>query len=210
MELDILQDTHEEMSLAIEQGISLDDFVKTQTERLQKAGWWGRRLRRDPKTGELRDVLLGSPLRLRLIYSTNLRTSLAAGQWQPIEETRETHPYLLYQLGPSRIHRPMHVRWHGTLLPSDDPWWRAHFPPNGWNCRCWVCQVSKVEAEDKKWQVSERLPEKHRMVRDPNTGADVPVPEGIDLGWDLSHRRSDRLAELQATLQDKRRAAGLT
>ena len=131
-ELDILADMHDAVSRAIEEGISLDDFVRDQTKRLQKAGWWGRQLRRDPKTGELRDVLLGTPSRLRLIYNTNLRTSLAAGQWDRIDQTQDTHPYLLYQLGPSRIHRPVHVGWHGTLLSANDPWWNTHFTPNGW------------------------------------------------------------------------------
>ena len=48
-ELDLLQDMHEEMSRAIEEGMSLDKFVKTQTERLQKRGWWGVQERIDPK-----------------------------------------------------------------------------------------------------------------------------------------------------------------
>ena len=138
MELDILQDMHEEMSLAIEQGISLDGFVKTQTERLQKAGWWGKQTRIDPKTGRARLVQLGSPSRLR----THLqRPTCAPPSWPASGNTSRKRA------------RPTHT-----------------------SCTSWMRQVSKVEAEDKKWQVSERPPEKHRMVRDPNTGAPTAWP----------------------------------
>lgn len=204
-ELDLLSDMRDAVADAIEQGVSLDDFVRDQTKRLQQMGWWGRRLRRDPKTGEMRDVLLGSPSRLRLIYSTNLRTSLAAGQWDRIDQSQDSHPFLLYQLGPSRIHRPVHVGWHGTLLPANDPWWQSHFPPNGWNCRCWIRQVSEVEAERKKWTVSERPADRYEIKTDPRTGLPVSMPTGLDPGWDISHRRGQRLDRLREALLAKAR-----
>ena len=65
----------------------------------------------DPETGETREVELGSPRRLKTIYSTNMRTARAAGQWERIQRTKATHPYLLYELGPSGEHRPEHVAW---------------------------------------------------------------------------------------------------
>ena len=204
-EVDLLQDMHEAMSRAIEEGTSLDEFVRTQSKRLQELGWWGRQDRIDPRIGHIRRVLLGSPAGLRLIYETNLRTSLAAGQWDRIEQTQETHPYLLYQLGPSKNHRPQHVGWHGTLLPADDPWWRSHFPPNGFGCKCWVRQVSQVETDRRKWKVSERPPERYVTREDPRTGLPVSMPEGIDPGWDVSHRRTQRAERLRQVLEDKRR-----
>ena len=209
-QLDLLQDMHQAMSQAIEEGVSQGRFVREQRKRLREAGWWGKQTRIDPKTGEARRVLLGSPARLRLIYNTNLRTSLAGGQWEHIEETRDTHPYLLYQLGPSKNHRPQHMRWHGTLLPSDDPWWRTHFPPNGWNCRCWVRQVSAEEADRKRWKVSKRPAERYYTTRDPRTGGDITLPEGIQPGWDVSHRRPDRMNGLQQLYAARQReTAGL-
>ena len=190
MELDLLADMHTAMADAIEQGISLDDFVHDMTPRLQKAGWWGK--------GR------GSPSRLRLIYNTNLRTSLAAGQWDRIDETRESHPYLLYQLGPSRTHRPVHVGWHGTLLPAGDPWWQSHFPPNGWGCRCWIRQVSVEETERKRWKASERPADRYEIKTDPRTGMPISMPVGIDPSWDISHRRSQRLDQLREALLARR------
>jgi uncharacterized protein with gpF-like domain len=28
--------------------------------------------------------------------------------------------------------RPMHAAWHNTVLPFDHPFWKTHYPPNGW------------------------------------------------------------------------------
>lgn len=90
---------------------------------------------------------LGSPRRLKTIYQSNLRSARAAGQWQRAQRTKETLPFLLYELGPSENHRDEHVKWAGTLLPVDHPWWRDHMPPNGYGCKCRARQVSRAEAE---------------------------------------------------------------
>lgn len=28
---------------------------------------------------------------------------------------------------------PLHVSWYVLVTHHDDPWWRTHFPPNGWD-----------------------------------------------------------------------------
>jgi len=132
MELDVRTAIREEARRALAEGRTIQQFQRDLKPRLEELGWWGRKEMTDPVTGETREVQLGSPRRLRTIYRTNLRTARAAGQWERIERTKEDLPYLLYQLGPSREHRPEHVAWHGLLLPVDDPWWATHMPPNGW------------------------------------------------------------------------------
>ena len=134
-------------------------------------------------TGDDREVELGSPRRLKTIYRANLRTARAAGQWERIQRTTATHPYLLYELGPSEEHRPEHVAWAGTLLRADDPWWRTHYPPNGWGCKCRVRQVSRREAE-RLGGVTARPASPTREWTNKRTGDTMRVPRGIDPGWD--------------------------
>lgn len=141
-----------------------------------------------------------------------MRTARAAGQWERIQRTKDTHPSLLYQLGPSKEHRPEHVEWHGLLLHVDDPFWREHFPPNGWGCKCWVRQVSRREAarleksgitapEPKPVLGADGIPTGHvdqsRKVpvrterpkavyvdfKNKRTGVEERVPKGIDPGF---------------------------
>ena len=112
----------------------------------------------DPLTGETRIVQLGSLHRLRTIYDTNIRMAMAKGRWERIERVAQHRPWLRYVgVLDSRI-RPEHAAWHGTVLPWDHPWWRTHYPPNGWRCRCTVIQLSDEELKEFGYQPSDGPP----------------------------------------------------
>lgn len=153
MRLDVLEALQQELDRAVEQGIPLAQWTKQIQPRMESLGWWAPHDVVDPQTGKKARV--EPPKRLRTIYDTNLRTSRAAAQWERVQRTKKSRPYLLYQVGPSERHRPEHLAWHGVLLPVDDPWWETHYTPNGWGCKCSVRTVSKSEYED---LVSEGLP----------------------------------------------------
>ncbi len=182
MEVEILMDIREALSKAIAEGRTLEQFRKDLTPLLQRRGWWGKKVMKDPLTGKQVLAQLGSPRRLRTIYRANLRAARAAGVWQRAQRTKWGHPYFLYQLGPSKEHRKEHSDWAGTLLPVDDPWWNDHFPPNGWGCKCSVRQVSRREAERRGGPTSRpaRNPEERLNRR---TGEVQIVDKGIDPAW---------------------------
>lgn len=215
MQTDVLEALRGALDKALSEGRALRDFAKDLTPELQKLGWWGKADLVDPKTGETVNAQLGSPRRLKTIYSANMRTARAAGQWERAERTKKALPYMLYELGPSREHRVDHVGWHGTCLPIDDPWWDEHMPPNGWGCKCRVRQVSRVEYErltkngvqapDRKQEINPEtgLPTGRREKRtvpmkttapkteymewaNKRTGTVELVPSGIDPGWDTN------------------------
>lgn len=219
---DILGDVRAAVDKAMASGQTFEQFKKELRPVLQAKGWWGRKEATDPLTGEVREVQLGSPRRLRTIYDANLRTARAAGQWERVQRTKRALPYLLYELGPSREHRPDHVQWHGLLLPVDDPWWGSHMPPNGWGCKCRVRQVSRPEAarlekDGAPWQAQEtdpetglptgRLLDRRMPVRteappivrrewiNKRTGEVLQVPVGIDPGWDYNPGVAGRMAQ---------------
>src|SRR5690554_2979998 len=147
IKLDILDDIKASLADNLEQGQTFRDWAKRIKPELQAKGWWGRKQEIDLATGEMREVQLGSPRRLKTIYRSNMRSARAAGQWQRIERNRNTHPYLIYELGPSQEHRAEHVAWAGTTLPVDHPWWDDHMPPNDYGCNCRVRAVSRSEYE---------------------------------------------------------------
>lgn len=170
LELDLLGDVRAAVDQALAEGQTFQTFKKRLTPILQEKGWWGVKDMTDPLTGETRQVQLGSPRRLRVIYDTNLRTARAAGQWARIQRSKESLPYLLYTVGPSREHRPEHLSWHGTLLPVDDPWWKTHFAPNGWGCKCRIRQVSPREYERLLKQGVSAPPSQATQEINPETG----------------------------------------
>ena len=196
-----LADIREAVEAALAQGQTFREFSKDLTPVLQKKGWWGEKGQIDPKTGKERRVLLGSPRRLRTIYRSNLRAARAAGQWQRIQRTKQTHPYLLYELGPSEQHRPQHVAWAGTLLPADDPWWKTHFTPNGWGCKCRVRQISEREAQ-RRGGVTERPRYDPVEWTNKRTGEVQTVDRGLDPAW-AGNPGIDRGRVLMDSLSEK-------
>jgi len=184
MDLDVLEAIQGSLQEAIDEGIPFQQWRRELTPRLQAMGWWGRAEMTDPLTGEVRDVQLGSPRRLRTIYRANLRTARAAGQWERIQRTKRALPYLVYLLGPSIRHRPTHEAKEGLVLPVDDPFWAQWFPPNGWGCKCHVRQITRREAEGRGISDSPNIPT--RQVFNSRTGELRQIPSGIDPGWETN------------------------
>jgi SPP1 gp7 family putative phage head morphogenesis protein len=180
---DVLKDIQTAVDDALAQGLTLKQFSAQLTSILQQKGWWGKKGLPDPLTGEVREVQLGSPRRLRIIYDTNMRMSQAAGEWARIQRTKATAPYLMYVAILDGRTRPEHRKWNGTILPVDHPWWKTHFPPNGWHCRCWVIQLSAHDLEALGLQVSPDPEEDLVMYTNDRTGETQMITRGIDPGF---------------------------
>ena len=200
--LDLLQSIHEEVGVALEKGLTKDQFKKAMVGRLQAEGWLGEASR--DAEGAAR---LGRPGRLDLIYDTNLRVSHAAGQWGRIERMQTRFPFLRYStMNDSRV-RPQHRAWEGITLPVNDPFWDTHFPPNGWRCRCTASQWSQGDLDQAGFKTTppEHIPP-DEMVTFVNkrTGEVSQVPKGIDPGWAYNPGKEGvRASELGQTVGGK-------
>lgn len=134
---DLLADLHAAIEQAIADGSGLEAFRKDFYRIVARHGWTG-------WTGE------GSPAgiawRTQVIYETNLSASYAAGRWQQLNDAdlAMAMPYLRYKHADGVMHpRPLHVAWDGLTLPREHPFWRTHYPPNGWGCHCRATAASR-------------------------------------------------------------------
>lgn len=200
MEMDLLEAMKAEVQRAQDEGLPFKAFEKSWRANPRLADWWGKREMTDPLTGEVKEVQLGSPRRLRTIYNANIRSARAAGQWERIQRTKEAFPFLEYRTGPSERHRPHHLDKAGLILPVDSPFWDEWFPPNGWGCKCWVRQVTKAEAARRG--VSTTPDVRDRLVPNERTGDTSLVPVGIDPGWQRNPGQL-RLQAVEALLHQK-------
>ncbi|AUB81444.1 phage minor head protein [Candidatus Thiodictyon syntrophicum] len=182
---DLIADLNTAVLKGIEQGTTLAEFARDFDALVEKHGWTG-------WTGE--GSAAGRAWRTEVIYSTNLRTSYAAGRWAQIQAGKADRPYLLYRHSDGVLDpRPEHLAWDGLALPVDDPFWQTHYPPNGWGCQCRVFAVNDQDLE----KLGKAGPDR------------APVPpgdtSGIGRGWDYAPGAS--LQNLLGTVQAK--AAGL-
>ena len=125
------------------------------------------------------------PSRLEKIFRINMRTARAAEQWTQLQKVKQAMPFLIYEMSSSIERRDLHLSWVGTILPVDDPWWHTHFPPNGWNCKCRVRQITTGEA-GRLGGKTKAPKDTFRETADPRTGEVIRVPNGIDVGWDFN------------------------
>jgi SPP1 gp7 family putative phage head morphogenesis protein len=184
MELDVLEAIRTAANDALAGGQTKERFAADLTPTLQKLGWWGAQVRVDPLDGQEKLVQLGSARRLATIYDTNLRTAYAAGRWERIQSRKDSRPWLRYVCVLDGRERPQHRAWHGTILRVDDPWWRTHYPPCGWFCRCSVQQLSDDDLTRLGLEPSARAPDlKNQPWTNPRTGATIQLPDGIDPGF---------------------------
>lgn len=186
---DLLNDLRKAVDKAIATGTSLETFRKDFKKIVADNGWTG-------WTGE--GSKAGEAWRTRVIYETNLRSSYAAGRWAQLNDPsfKKLMPFWRYVHNDSVLSpRPLHKQWGQVrlTLPADHVFWKTHFPPNGWGCRCRVVAAPGPQEGD---------------ATEPPVGWDTidektGVPAGIDKGWayapgEAAFTRTQRLARAKA------------
>lgn len=174
----LVHDILAELLAAIEDGTGLPAFLDGWQAVTAKHGWSD-----DPSTGS------GGGRRAELAFRLMTAQAYAAGRWQQIQRLKAVRPYLRYvHVDPElqqRWSRHEHAEWHGIVLPVDDQWWLTHYPPNGWNCRCYVQSLSERDLTRYGWRVSEEAPASRTVVKWVG-GKPVETPAGIDPGFGVN------------------------
>lgn len=185
----LLEQMRAEIDSAIKSGTRFDEFAKAMRPRLEAAGWWGKRDVIEASTGEIHTTTF-DPQRLRLIYDTNTRQSYAAGRWQRAERSAHRFPFLLYRTAQDERVRASHRRWNNLVLPIGHPFWDAHYPPNGWRCRCMAFPVDQRDIDRRRAAGddirTEAPPDDLVEFVNKRTGQVTQVPRGIDPGFDYN------------------------
>lgn len=75
-------------------------------------------------------------------YNFAVGSAQMAASWAEVEAEGDRYDLQYRTMGDSHV-REEHRALNGVTLPSDDPFWKSYYPPNGWNCRCTVRQVRK-------------------------------------------------------------------
>lgn len=124
--------------------------------------------------------------RTSVIYRTNMRSAYQAGRYRQMTDpdVLRYRPYWRYVHGDSKRPRPEHLAWHGLVLPADDPFWKTHYPSNGWGCSCRVEALSERQLKKLGKNGPDKSPKiETKPFTNPSTGNTEQVPKGIDPGF---------------------------
>jgi SPP1 gp7 family putative phage head morphogenesis protein len=69
-------------------------------------------------------------------YNTTFRLAESGREWQDIEATKDSFPFLEFVAVMDDNTRHSHAERDGIIRRVDDPWWLQNMPPLDWNCRC--------------------------------------------------------------------------
>ena len=170
----LLQDFRREVARGIAGETSLHDFRRSFRDIVSRHGW--------EHNGE-------PGWRARIIFETNIAMAHSAGEYARLTDpdTLAVFPYWQYVHSGSRHPRQQHLAWNGMILRADDPFWKTHCPPTGWNCRCTVRPGSGRDLQ----RMGRRGPDNAppivtRPWTNPSTGEVEHVPVGIDPGFDYN------------------------
>jgi hypothetical protein len=173
---DLLVDLHGAVESAITDGTTLQAFRKGFDETVEKHGW---------------DYNGSRNWRTKVIFETNLRTAYQAGRYKQMidPELIKARPWWQYKHSGSANPRQAHKGWSGLILPADDPWFDAHYPPNGFGCKCRIVTLADRD-----------------LRRLGKTGPDT-APTGsndLDEGWDYNVGKAAWGRSASTTVADKK------
>ena len=129
--MDAIVRTKEAITKALEEGQTLQGFIETvgADAVIRKAGF---------------DVT--SPFYWETVFRTNVMSAYSAGRWAAIERNGDAFSHLEYLTIPDERRCPICGPLHGIVRRKDDDFWRTHYPPLHFNCRCVVRPIHRVEA----------------------------------------------------------------
>ncbi len=167
----LVEDFRRAVIKAIEDGISLDEFRKEFDQIVETHGW--------THTGT-------AGWRARIIYQTNVNMAHAAGRFAQMSDpdALAIRPYWQYRHSGNPHPRLQHKAWDGLTLLADDAWWSTHYPPNGWNCGCYVLSMTARGLGRQGRSGPDQAPPlnlQQKLIK--KTGETVVGPAGIDAGF---------------------------
>jgi SPP1 gp7 family putative phage head morphogenesis protein len=108
---------------------------------------------------------------LKAEYNATVSSTQSAVQWQDFIAQQRVYPFLEYRTQDDDRVRESHQKLHTVIKPISDDFWNDNYPPNGWNCRCYVLQSKGPANVD-----TPKLPEDvHPALFRHNSGKDKAI-----------------------------------
>jgi SPP1 gp7 family putative phage head morphogenesis protein len=114
-----------------------------------------------------------APHHLKTNFNTAANNAQSAAKWRNIQDAKEIFPYLRYVAVMDDRVRDEHAELHDTVAHVDDEFWNEFYPPNGWNCRCEVEQLTNEQGAQRALEPKPWMPIEDEFQK--NTGKDLNI-----------------------------------
>lgn len=167
-DMEVLQRVRDAMALVIGDGDTLRQFTRSIRDIADAISYWRRE--------DFEDWA-------RRVYEHHLRQSYNAGRLVQLQRLSRVRPYWRYKACDyvSR-HQRHHSQWDDLVLDHSDPWWKTHFPANGWACKCYIEGISERDLKAIGKRGADKAPAVEWIDADVG-GRVVRTPLGIDPGF---------------------------
>ena len=100
------------------------------------------------RSGDSKTDASAAKARAEFMLRTHGFQAYAVARHQQQMSVARDFPYWKYEtVGDSRV-RPGHAALDGKVLRADDPWWKTHYPPWDWGCRCIVVAIDEEDVKE--------------------------------------------------------------
>lgn len=132
--MQLLEDFQDEIERMIVDGTEMEAFRKNVLPSLMSRNGW---------TGT-------TPWHIETILRTNVQMAYGVGHLETHVKMAAEFPFWRYvAINDSRV-RPSHYALHGRIYPANHPFWRTHYPPWDYNCRCDVIALTAEQVGDEQ------------------------------------------------------------
>jgi len=106
----------------------------------------------------------GGAKRAELLLRVHGYAAYSAAQYQVMDRQRDVFPYWQYQAAGDEHVRASHAALDGLVFPANSEFWKTHFPPWEFGCRCQVVPLSEDDVEEIRAEDAKKVPEARRVV----------------------------------------------
>lgn len=105
----------------------------------------------------------GAERRAELLLRTHGFQAFQASNWRVAQEDEDTVALQYLTMEDDRV-RPGHAALDGRIFPKNDSFWKTHFPPWEWGCRCRTRTMNVDQVADEAAADKDRKPEQKLVM----------------------------------------------
>lgn len=102
--------------------------------------------------------------RAEFVVRNNAFQAYSASAYQELDDMRDVFTHWKYLTVGDGRERDSHRALNGVILPNKHPFWKTHFPPWEFGCRCQVVGLLPFEVDDARRRDAQLPPEKRSVI----------------------------------------------